>query len=135
MSLLAYFALLMLALVTLPQDFLDRDSERFIFIVGAIGAWRYCWAITHFVRSLIYRQLVFPRMRRRAEALGQDGLAEQVYLLVTTFKISTETRRAGLPCRHRGSSSLRHPDHRGCIPRGAGRRAARALPLPAARPP
>jgi glycosyltransferase Alg8 len=91
MGLTVYFAFLVLAIATLPAQFLDYESERFILIIGVIGAWRYGWAVNHFVRSLVYRRFVYPRMRLRAEALGDDALPEHVYLLVTTFKISTDT--------------------------------------------
>ncbi len=91
MSLLLYFSFLLLALVTLPKGFLDGDSERFIFVIGSVAVWRYGWAATHFVRSLVYRFIVFPDLRRRAEAMDQEAMAEHVYLLVTTFGISTDT--------------------------------------------
>lgn len=91
MSLLVYAAALALAIVSLPADLLDADSQRFIFIVGAIGAWRYSWATLHFARSLVYRHLVFPRLRRKLDILGEAGYPEHVYLLVTTFRIETDT--------------------------------------------
>lgn len=91
MSLLIYFTFLVLMIVSLPEGFLDSDSKRFIFIIGVIGAWRYGWATLHFIRSLVYRRIVFPRWRREAEALGDSSLPDHMYLLVTTFRISTET--------------------------------------------
>ena len=91
MSVLVYLALLVLLLVTLPREFLNPDTERFIFIVGAVGLWRYGWATLHFVRSLVYRHLVFPRLRAELDRLGEDGYPEHVYLLVTTFRIETDT--------------------------------------------
>jgi len=90
-QLVVYAAALALAMASLPVEFLDTDSQRFIFIVGAIGIWRYGWATLHFARSLIYRHLVFPRLRRELDALGEAGYPEHVYLLVTTFRIETDT--------------------------------------------
>ncbi len=91
MSVLVYFALLVLALTTLPVNALDHDSQRFIFVIGFVGVWRYGWAVNHFARSLVYRRVVFPRLRRRMDALGDAALPEHVYLLVTSFRIETDT--------------------------------------------
>ena len=91
MSLLLYLAVLVLLLVTLPEEILDPESQRFILVFGAIALWRYGWATLHFVRSLVYRHVVFPRLRAELDGLGAAGLPDHVYLLVTTFRIATDT--------------------------------------------
>lgn len=91
MSLLIYLALVVLLTVSLPREFLGSDSRQFIFIIGIVGAWRYGWAMTHFLRSLIYRHIVYPRWRNKALALGKSALPDHFYLLVTTFRIDTDT--------------------------------------------
>lgn len=89
---MALYAVFLLAFaVSLPDPFLDPRAQQFIFIIGIIGLWRYGWGGLHFLRSLIYRRFIFPRWRRRAEALGTKGLPDHVYLLVTSFRIPTDT--------------------------------------------
>ena len=61
-----------------------------VAVVGIIALWRYSWAMLHFVRSLIYRRFVYPRMATRARALAV-GDPPHAYLLVTSFRIPTET--------------------------------------------
>jgi glycosyltransferase Alg8 len=60
-----------------------------IAVVGIIGIWRYSWALLHFARSLVYRRVVYPRMRERAIAGAGDP--PHAYLLVTSFRIPSET--------------------------------------------
>ncbi|MGF1623398.1 MAG: glycosyltransferase [Alphaproteobacteria bacterium] len=77
-------------ILQLPPVVLDPQSVQFLFLIGAVGLWRYSWGATHLVRSMIYRGLVFPRWRAQAERIG-DAKPSHLYLLVTSFRISTET--------------------------------------------
>ena len=86
-----YVAGLACLILLLPPVMLDPGSTQFLLIIGAIGIWRYSWGATHFVRSLIYRHYVFPRWRYTADALGETAKPSHLYLLVTSFRISTET--------------------------------------------
>lgn len=108
---LVLFVLVLAAVgLVLPQSWWDGASPDFLMLIGVIGIWRYGWGLLHLVRSVIYRRLVFPRMRRKVEALGEAVMPSHVYLLVTSFRISAQTtelvyrgaieeaRRCGLPC-------------------------------------
>ena len=75
----------------LPPTWWDGASPDFLFLIGAIGIWRYGWGLVHLVRSLIYRRIVFPRMRRHVEGLGEAAQPSHVYLLVTSFRIPRDT--------------------------------------------
>ncbi len=86
-----YILLLLVAVLNLPASFLDADSHRFLFVLGGIALWRYGWGLTHYIRSILYRRVFFPKWRRKANALTNEELPSQVYLLVTTFRIDTET--------------------------------------------
>lgn len=86
-----YVGVLLSAISQLPAIILDPGSAQFLLILGVIGIWRYSWGATHFVRSLIYRHRVFPRWRARADALGQASRPSQLYLVVTSFRIGTDT--------------------------------------------
>lgn len=110
MSGIILFALALVAAgLAVPPGWWDGASPEFLLLIGAVGAWRYGWGLLHLCRSLIYRHVVFPRMRRRVEAAGEALQPGHVFLLLTSFSIpaSTTTRvyraaieeavRCGLP--------------------------------------
>jgi mannuronan synthase len=89
---LMFLVLVLAALgLILPTSWWDGASPDFLLLIGAIGVWRYGWGLVHLVRSLIYRRLVFPRMRRHVESLGRAAQPSHAYLLITSFRISAET--------------------------------------------
>jgi hypothetical protein len=45
---LLYMSLLMLIALALPADIFDSESKDFIFLIGAVGIWRYSMGATHF---------------------------------------------------------------------------------------
>lgn len=89
------FFLLALALVAtalvVPPHWWRIDSPSFLFLIGIIGLWRYGWGLLHLIRSIVYRRIVFPRMRRKVTSMGALALPPHVYLLVTTFRIPAST--------------------------------------------
>lgn len=92
-GLIAYAAILAAVGLAAPAAWWDPHAPGFLLTLGLIAAWRYSWGAVHFVRSLIYRLVVFPPLRRRASALGREGMPSHVYLLLTSFRIDTETTR------------------------------------------
>lgn len=92
MSGLFLYALMLIAVpLLIPASQWYGSSPAFLFTVGILGAWRYGWGMLHFSRSLLYRHVVFPRMRRRVEALGEAVMPAHVYLLITSFRVDAET--------------------------------------------
>ena len=91
MFFVVYIALLISLGLGLPSAFTDPSSHRFIFLLGALGIWRYSWGGLHFLRSIVYRKIVFPRWRREASQADAEKKIDQIYLLLTTFRIGTET--------------------------------------------
>jgi glycosyltransferase Alg8 len=59
---------------------------------GLVAAWRYAWGATHIVRAAIFLGLVFPRLRRRAEA--QAGSVDHVYGVISSYDIPPDQFRA-----------------------------------------
>ena len=57
---LLYVSLLMLLALALPRDVFDPDSKHFLFIIGAVGIWRYSMGAMHYIRGLIFLYLVYP---------------------------------------------------------------------------
>jgi mannuronan synthase len=91
---LLLYGLVLLALgVAAPSSWWDPHAPGFLLALGLIAAWRYSWGAVHLARALIFRKIVFPRLRRQAEALGEGGLPSHTYLLLTSFRIDTETTR------------------------------------------
>ena len=86
-----YAAVVAALAVTLPSDFVDPSSNRFILALGLLALWRYGWGGLHFLRSLYYRWIVFPRWRRAADALGPAAQPSHVYLLLTSYRIDAMT--------------------------------------------
>jgi glycosyltransferase Alg8 len=98
-------ALYLLALTAVaalaPPVVWDPAARSFVLIVGWIAVWRYGWGAVHLVRSLWYRGLVFPRWRRRAEAIaaaGEEAAATlavpEVFVVVTSYRIPPATTQA-----------------------------------------
>ncbi|MET3900449.1 glycosyltransferase Alg8 [Devosia sp. UYZn731] len=59
-----------------------------VITLGAVGAWRYLWAATNFVRAQIYSRWAYPRWRGEAEqAYAQQESRAHAYFLVTSYKV------------------------------------------------
>jgi glycosyltransferase Alg8 len=88
---LLYTLCLIAAALHLPAIALTAGAEEFIFVIGGIAIWRYSWGITHFIRAIIYKNFVFPKYRKIEQAHREDLMPSKIYLLVTSFRIETET--------------------------------------------
>ena len=88
-----YVLVLVSTAFMLPEAVWDPNAKEFMFIFGGIALWRYSWGLTNLIRYFIYTKRTFPRWRRAAEAKGREGLPTHMYLLVTSFRIGTETTR------------------------------------------
>ncbi|MDJ0718854.1 MAG: glycosyltransferase [Prochloraceae cyanobacterium] len=53
--------------------------------IGTIVLWRWSWLCSHLIRSPIYLNWVFPRWRKKADAIGVEYLPP-VCIVVTTYK-------------------------------------------------
>ncbi|MBW9113238.1 glycosyltransferase [Rhizobium cauense] len=93
---IAYIALILCIASITPLDSLASAHSGALFGLGFLAVWRYGWGLAHFVRSNIYRSIVFPRMRAAAEtAMRESAENEQhVFLLVTSFRIDGDTTAA-----------------------------------------
>lgn len=79
-----------LAVIINPNPILGVGTTA-VVVIGFIGVWRYSWALLHFVRAQIYQRFAYPRLRRRALAAAETMPPPHAYLLVTSFRIPTET--------------------------------------------
>lgn len=86
-----HFAALFLLAHLLPPSILEPGRVEYLFLIGAVGLWRYSLGILHVLRALAFRHLVFPSVRRAAQRLGPAGLPSHAYFLVTSFRIDAHT--------------------------------------------
>ena len=88
---LFYLCLLMGLALALPPSLFNPDSKDFIFLIGAVGIWRYSMGATHFVRGMLFLYIVYPLLRRKVRKLGDGAAPSHVYLMVTSFRIDALT--------------------------------------------
>jgi glycosyltransferase Alg8 len=88
---LFYLVFLMALALMLPATTFDPASKDFIFLIGAIGIWRYSMGATHFVRGMLFLYIVYPYLRRKVRKLGTDADPSHVFLMVTSFRIDALT--------------------------------------------
>ncbi|WP_366657266.1 glycosyltransferase [Fodinicurvata sp. EGI_FJ10296] len=80
-----YISIAILVAIHLPPGTFDPESQIFIFVIGAIGIWRYSWWLIHLVRSVIYRIHTFPNIKRKA--LHNNHTPKEIFILVTSYRI------------------------------------------------
>ena len=82
----ALWSLLAMVAVLTPNRFLSPDLRSITITLGILGMWRFGWWFTHAARAEYYRRLKFPRMRRRASALWDEGWRPgRVHIQMTTY--------------------------------------------------
>ncbi len=90
-----YFGLCLVLVAHVPNQIFDPDNMAFVYVMGAIGLWRYSWWLTHWVRALIYERVTFPNIRARADAFWQSGWRpRRIHVLMTTFREERSTAEA-----------------------------------------
>lgn len=83
-------ALMGLALLVPPQVF-EVHHAQFLLLVGAVGLWRYSVGLTHYVRGIWFRYVIFPRHKRQALIALKEQPPSHIYLMVTSFRIDALT--------------------------------------------
>ncbi len=86
--LISYLTVLLIAVVNVPKNInIYYEKQAAMIGFGFIGAWRYCWWLNHIARSMIYRYLVFPKRRLRANQLWESGWRpNRLIIMMTTFQ-------------------------------------------------
>ncbi|KAF0114533.1 MAG: alginate biosynthesis protein Alg8 [Rhodobacteraceae bacterium] len=87
----SYLAVLGLLVLSIPPGALGHVTDGLI-VVGAVGAWRYGWAMVNYLRALVYLRVAYPRLKARAAAAhAAEPVRGRAYFLITSYKIDTET--------------------------------------------
>ena len=87
---IAYIAACLGLGLSIPVHSLGNVSGA-LAVVGAIGVWRYSWALLNFLRALVFLKWAYPRRKARAmAAYAVLPTAAHAYFLVTSYKIEPE---------------------------------------------
>lgn len=91
---IGYFAVIVLLVSMVPPNLLgqlDGGAQTTIIVVGALGIWRYTWAITNYTRAVIYRLAVYPRRKAKAfRKYAAQPIKAHAYFMITSFMVSKE---------------------------------------------
>jgi len=91
----AYLGVMWLLVAYLPSDVFESTSHIFILSIGVIGLWRYSWWFTHYARCVLYRRIVFPKLRRAVEEVTARGFRPgHVYVLCTSYRTDPQVTYA-----------------------------------------
>ena len=94
-QLVLYFSVCVLLLAHVPNQIWDPANRQLIYVMGAIGIWRYAWWLNHWVRALIYEHITFPKIRARAQAFWDSGWRpRRIHVMMTTFREERTTAEA-----------------------------------------
>lgn len=85
------FGLIAILASSVDLIYLDPDHTKFIFLIGAVGLWRYSNAVMHYLRGMYFLHWRFPKMRAEVDASGDEFLPSHIYMVVTSFRIPPET--------------------------------------------
>jgi glycosyltransferase Alg8 len=67
-----------------------------LITIGLFATWRYSWQLTHYIRAIIYRFIVYSRLSRRTAQAARDGLfPEHLFFIIPSYNeepwVSAET--------------------------------------------
>lgn len=94
-GLLAYVAMCLGLLLTVPNTLWDPAARHVTIVIGGLGLWRFGWWTTHVVRAWIYAFVRYPFLRRLADAAWQAGhRPRHVHFMMTTFLERPEITQA-----------------------------------------
>ncbi len=85
---LFWLLIFLILIVAIAQETMPEHAIRTGVVgLGVLGIWRYGWAMTHLVRALAYRILVWPRLRRAADATAAITPAPPLAIVVTAYQM------------------------------------------------
>ena len=85
-----YILVLIAGFFLIPVNRLNPYSMDLLFVIGIIGIWRYGWFLINGIRAFIYKKFKFKAIREYEQKAGKELDPDHVFLLITTFRISTE---------------------------------------------
>ncbi len=93
-KLFIFYGFLIFCMNHFPNSIWDPEIPAVILTLGLIGVWRYLWWFNHYVRSEIYSKIVYPRMRKKADAdWNRAPFNGTVHFMMTTYMEDRDTTR------------------------------------------
>ncbi|MCB1831871.1 MAG: glycosyltransferase [Geminicoccaceae bacterium] len=74
--------------LSLPRIADGPGTSGFVVTIGLLAIWRYGWWGVHVVRSMIFLNLTFPKLRAEAETSAGIERAPEVYVLITSYRMA-----------------------------------------------
>ncbi len=87
---IVYILILLVGFFLMPLNRVEPGARDLIFLIGIIGIWRYTWFLLNGARAFIYKKFKFKTIRKFEEENGKELDPDHVFLLITTYRISTE---------------------------------------------
>lgn len=73
-------------LIVMPNTLFDPHVRHVTWTLGLLGLWRFGWWFNHAVRAEIRRAFVWPRLRRRRDAIWRKGWRPRhLFVQMTTY--------------------------------------------------
>ena len=88
---LLWFSVVGILFLVVPEGTFDENSPNYLFIIGALGIWRYGVGIMHYIRGMVFIYIIFPHQRKWAYKAVERVPPSHMYLMVTSFRIDTMT--------------------------------------------
>ncbi|MEZ5826096.1 MAG: glycosyltransferase [Geminicoccaceae bacterium] len=85
-----YVSVFLIISLNLPRVVDGPGSTGFVVAIGLLAIWRYGWWGVHVVRSTIFLNHTFPKLRARADRLDRVERAPEVYVLITSYRMATD---------------------------------------------
>ena len=82
-----YIGACVIGLLTFPNTLFDPATMSITLTIGALGVWRYGWWFTHAVRAVIYGRFIYPKMRKKGQAIWDSGWRPRhLHFMMTTYR-------------------------------------------------
>ncbi len=88
-SIFLYSLILAIWFCYLPRESWDPRSYHYLFLLGAVGIWRYGWLFCNVARGIFYRRVYYPGLKKTALRHQDPRFPEEIFLLITTYRIPT----------------------------------------------
>ena len=84
-------ALLIAAMVPVPTLGDYTAVTGTIIVIGVLGAWRYSWALTNYVRAVLYMHVVYPIRRANGRKRYEErNIPAHAYFMVTSYMVDPD---------------------------------------------
>ena len=87
---IVYAMVFAIVVMNLPRAANEADGSGLIVAIGLLAIWRYGWWGVHVVRSILYVNRDFPRLRKEADQIAKEVRAEEIYVLITSYRMAED---------------------------------------------